>query len=184
MRWNISGPIGIAVVAATLILPQSSLASPACPHAEALPGQVSYRALGKATRCLVNVERRRHGRSVLRGDGRLSRAARGHAREMVRHNYFAHDSRSGVSSTSRIVRSGYTRRARRWSVGENIAWGAGQRSTPRAIVRAWMNSRPHRRNILSRSFNEVGVGAVPGGPERRGHSTEATYVHDFGRVGS
>ncbi|MDQ3587625.1 MAG: CAP domain-containing protein [Actinomycetota bacterium] len=158
------------------------MAAPACPHADALPGQVSYRALGKATHCLVNVERRRHGRSALRSDGRLSRAARGHARDMVSYNYFGHTSRSGVGSTSRILRTGYTRGARRWSVGENIAWGADGRSTPRAILRAWMNSPSHRRNILSRRFSEVGVAAVPGAPVRGGHPTEATFVHDFGRV--
>jgi uncharacterized protein YkwD len=29
--------------------------------------------------------------------------------------------------------------------------------TPRAVMRAWMNSPGHRANILSRSFRHIGV---------------------------
>ena len=37
---------------------------------------------------------------------------------------------------------------RRRTVGENLAFGTGPYSTPRAIVRDWMNSPGHRTNIL------------------------------------
>ena len=40
------------------------------------------------------------------------------------------------------------------SAGENIAYGY---DTPRALVSAWMHSKGHRANILSRHFNRIGV---------------------------
>jgi uncharacterized protein YkwD len=52
---------------------------------------------------------------------------------------------------TRVIRGlGY-----RWSAwGENVAMGY---LTPRAVMRAWMNSPGHRANILSRSFRHIGV---------------------------
>jgi uncharacterized protein YkwD len=40
------------------------------------------------------------------------------------------------------------------SAGENIAYGY---DTPRALVSAWMHSKGHRANILSRHFNRIGI---------------------------
>jgi uncharacterized protein YkwD len=44
-------------------------------------------------------------------------------------------------------------------VGENVGVGA----TVRSVHRALMDSRSHRRNILSRAFDKVGVGVVRSG---------------------
>ena len=71
---------------------------------------------------------------------------------MVDRRYFAHESKSGASFVTRIKRTGWTRSRRSWTVGENIGYGSGSLSTPRSIVRGWMNSAGHRANILSRSF--------------------------------
>jgi len=63
-------------------------------------------------------------------------------------------------------------------VGENIAYGSGDRSSPRSIGAAWMNSPPHRANILRASFREIGIGLASGTPVSvRG----ATYTTDFGQ---
>jgi uncharacterized protein YkwD len=68
--------------------------------------------------------------------------------------------------------------ARGWYVGENIAYGSGDRSSPRSIGSAWMNSPPHRANILRASFREIGIGLASGTPVGvRG----ATYTTDFGQ---
>ena len=64
---------------------------------------------------------------------------------MVRKRYFSHTSRSGNDMGDRIRSQGYLSGARSWMIGENLAWGSGERSTPRSIVRAWMNSPGHRR---------------------------------------
>ncbi|MFP3338704.1 CAP domain-containing protein, partial [Micrococcus sp. SIMBA_131] len=46
------------------------------------------------------------------------------------------------------------------SAGENIA--AGQ-ATPEEVVKAWMNSEGHRKNILNPGYTEIGVGYISGG---------------------
>lgn len=169
-----------AAVAQLAIVPAQASTGGRCEGADSRPGEASYTALGRATLCLVNRERRRRGLRALRANRRLARAARGHARDMVRHAYFEHNSRSGARFTSRIARAGYLRGTASWRTGENLAWGAGSRSTPRRIVRAWMKSPGHRANILNRGFREVGVGVAPGAPVRADYSVAATYVHDFG----
>jgi uncharacterized protein YkwD len=112
----------------------------------------------------------------LRLNGRLSRAAVRHARDMVRRRYFSHFSPSGSSFLQRIKRTGYLSRVRAWSAGENIAWGSGGLATPRSIVRAWMRSPGHKANILNRRFREIGLGIARRSPRGSG----ATYVNTFG----
>jgi uncharacterized protein YkwD len=91
---------------------------------------------------------------------------------MVRGHYFAHG-----NYLSRILRTGYTAGALSWTVGENLAWGAGTRSSPARIVNAWMHSAPHRANILTGRFRHIGIGIAKGTP--RGGSG-GTYTTDFG----
>ena len=112
---------------------------------------------------------------------RLNRAARVHSADMARHAYFSHNSLSGASFLDRIRRTGYLRKARRWTAGENIAWGTGHLATPRAIVRAWMNSPGHRANILNRRFRQIGVGITFKAPVRAATGSRGgTYTTDFG----
>src|SRR5215211_940033 len=166
-RARIRALVGLSVVAVCLMAAPGALATPrACKHAGAQPGQVSNRTLARATVCLLNKHRRAHGMRALRVSKRLGRAARGHSAEMAQRDYFSHDSRSGASFLDRIRRAGYLRRARRWSVGENIAWGTGRLSTPRSIVRAWMRSPGHRANILRGGFRHIGIGISFGAPVR------------------
>ena len=160
------------------LAPAASAAKP-CANAHALPGEVDRKALSKSTLCLVNKQRKRRGMRKLRNNKRLSRAAQVHAQDMVRRQFFSHDSPSGASVVDRIKRVGYLSSTRAWSVGENIAWGSGSQSTPKKIVRAWMNSPGHRKNILTRKFREIGIGIAVGAPSGRS-SESATYVHDFG----
>jgi uncharacterized protein YkwD len=135
----------------------------------------------RATLCTINAQRDRYGLRPLKLNKRLSRAARGHARDMVRRDYFAHDSLGGGTFVDRIRRSGYLRGASSWSVGENLAWGSHERSAPRTITEMWMNSPGHRANILSASFREIGIGLAIGGPNAGGQA--ATYATEFGARG-
>ena len=160
--------------------PAPASAAKRCPGADSEAGQVSYAQLGRATLCLLNRERTSRGLKALRANKRLALAARRHADDMVRHSYFAHNSRSGAKFTSRIVKAGYLRGASDWLVAENLAWGAGSGSTPRWIVRTWMNSPGHRANILTRRFRDLGTGVTPGAPVGQRDAVEATFVHEFG----
>jgi uncharacterized protein YkwD len=149
-----------------------------CPHAHAAAANAGRPAVTDATLCLINGVRRAHGLAALRLDARLSRAARGHSRDMVRRRYFAHNTPEGLSPAQRVRRTGYLSGVRRWLVGETLAWWSG-RATPATIVRGWMHSPPHREELLQPSFREVGIGVVLGVPRPPGRGG-ATYTADFG----
>jgi len=150
-----------------------------CENIAARAGEVSEDALAASTVCLLNVERTERGLRGLRVNGRLSAAAQRHTSDMVRRRYFSHTSRSGSDMGDRIRSQGYLSGARSWMLGENLAWGSGERSTPRSIVRAWMDSPGHRRNILTARFREIGIGVVDQAPVRTG-KRGATYTTTFG----
>jgi uncharacterized protein YkwD len=63
---------------------------------------------------------------------------------------------------------------RRRTVGENLGFGTGPFSTPRAIVKDWMNSPGHRANIL-RPWQFAAVWSSPTGVDG------VTVVQHFGR---
>ncbi len=107
----------------------------------------------------MNLVRRSHGLRPLRHNGRLSAAADYHSKDMARRGYFEHDSANGTAFWRRIERFYPSRGFRSWTVGENLLWGSDTYGAAFA-VREWMNSPPHRANILSRDWREVGIGAV------------------------
>src|SRR5918994_373389 len=165
----------LAALACAFGAPGSAFGSgpAACESAQAAPAQVGEHVVIRSTLCLLNAERQRHGLRALRLNARLSRAARRHSKDMARNNYFDHNSRDGASFVDRIRRTGYLTGARRWKVAENIAWGSHWLASPRAIMKAWMDSPGHRGNILDGSLREIGIG-VATRSERR-----AIYTTDF-----
>lgn len=174
----------------TLAAAALALAGPAtasahrCAGADLIPNASNGHAIRHATRCLLNVRRARHHLPRLHAQRALRHAATTYSGSMVHNGFFAHVSPNGSTMVSRIRRTSYLRHARSWSLGENLAWGAGGASTPRQIVRAWMHSPPHRANILSPSFLQIGVGVVRGAPRHAGASVAAaTYTTEFGRRG-
>jgi uncharacterized protein YkwD len=172
--------VGLVVTALAVLVfavPSASAAG-GCSAANATAAKASKRALVRATLCVLNTERARHRLRPLRLNHKLSRAAQRHSRAMARKRFFSHNSLGGASFVDRIRRTGYLTGARSWTVGENIAYGSGRRSTPRSIGSAWMNSPPHRANILSGSFHAIGIGIASGTPVGGGGGT---YTTDFGR---
>ena len=167
----------VALIAVFLFGVPSASASAACSAADATASQASKRTVVRATLCVLNAQRARRHLPRLSLNDKLSSAARAHSSAMVRGKFFSHDSASGSSFLDRIRSTGYLSGASSWSVGENIAYGSGDRSSPRSIGRAWMNSPPHRANILSRSFHQIGIGVAYGTPVGGGG---ATYTTDFG----
>ena len=167
-----------------LALPAAATAAQ-CENAELMPGRGNVAQVKQATLCLLNAERRSHGLARLRSDGQLAKAARRFSALMVADRFFDHVSPAGSTLSSRVRRTSYLRgRVRSWSLGENLAWGAGKRATPRSIVDAWMKSPGHRANILDERFRHIGVGVVIGAPQDVGSMPAATYTTDFGfRVG-
>src|SRR3954468_17919362 len=150
----------------------------AWPHANAAATRAGRTDVSPAALCLINAIRRAHGLSTLRLNAKLSSAARGHSRDMVRRHYFAHNTPEGVSPAHRVRGTGYLAGHRRWLVGETLAWWSGS-ATPATIVTAWMHSPPHREVLLHPSFRDVGIGVVLGVPRPSGRGG-ATYAADFG----
>lgn len=177
---GISRPAVSLAVALTVFLAAAPAATAAggCDSANGSTETTPKRVLVRATLCVLNAERAGHDLGPLRLNRRLSTAARRHSRAMVRKQFFSHTSLNGASFVDRIRATGYLSGARSWSVGENIAYGSGSRSTPRSIGRAWMNSPGHRANILSESYGSIGIGVASGTPVGGGG---ATYTTDFGR---
>jgi uncharacterized protein YkwD len=176
-------PRQLVVVLAALLAAapaSASAAEQACPSANATPATATKRQIVRATLCALNRERAHAGLKALRLNRKLSLAARRHARDMAKRNYFSHDSLGGGSFVDRIRRTGYLRGARSWMVGENLAWGSQQNSRPSTIMRLWMNSPGHRANILNASFGEIGIGVAYDAPVRGGGSPAGTYATDFG----
>jgi uncharacterized protein YkwD len=126
-----------------------------------------------AVLCLVNRQRRTHGRTRLLASPGLARIARGHSRDMVKRLYFDHDAPGGPSFRTRFQRIAYRGPVR----AENI--GYGEDFDAETEVRAWMNSPGHRSNILHPRLRFAGVGVTRGIPLLP-RLPGATYTMDFG----
>jgi uncharacterized protein YkwD len=115
-----------------------------------VPTRASASARHDATEASIiralNSARASHGLPKLRTSRGLARAADAHSKTMRRTNTMGHGD--------------YSRRVRRYvrsrKVGENVAWMRGCNGT--AIVNMWLNSAPHRKVMLSKSFRRIGVG--------------------------
>lgn len=104
---------------------------------------------------LVNQHRAAAGRRPLALHVNLTRAAIAHSTDMARRRRMSHTGSDGSDVGTRILRAGY-----RWGAcGENIAVG---QATGAAVMRSWMNSAPHRANILSTNFIQLGLSYVRG----------------------
>jgi len=100
---------------------------------------------------LTNAERRKNGLPDLKADTQLNGVAQKKSEDMRQNNYFSHTSPTYGSPFDMMRDFGVTYK----TAGENIA--QGQR-TPQEVVRAWMNSEGHRKNILSKDFTHIGIG--------------------------
>ena len=105
---------------------------------------------------LINIERANHGLAPLQLSSELSRVAESHSQDMASKDYFSHTSPEGLSPFDRIKGAGISYGA----AAENIA--AGQK-TAESVVKAWMNSDGHRKNILNANYKKTGIGVVNGG---------------------
>ena len=149
-----------------------------CPGADREPDARGDATFREAVRCLVNAERRARDLRILEPHEALTRAAQRHSDDMARRTYFAHESPDGTSVGDRARDAGYTPRGLgRWQVGENIGWASGGRVTARRLMRGWMESPSHRRNLLTPTHREMGVGVAFGSPgEGRPEGVMATQV--------
>lgn len=111
----------------------------------------------------VNKVRRNHGRKPLRVTRCLTtKVAQPWARHMADTGDFDHRDLSEVFKICPSLTM----------VGENIA--AGQ-PTAKAVMKAWMGSKGHRRNILNKRYRKIGLGLA------RDADGTPYWVQNFGR---
>jgi uncharacterized protein YkwD len=115
---------------------------------------------------LTNEYRMLLGLQALGFERQLATAASDHSSEMRRLRYFDHTSpvEAHATPTLRAEKAGFEGTA----VGENIAQGY---RSPRAVHRGWLHSPGHHRNILSPTWELMGVA----------HSSD-TWTQLFGRT--
>ena len=159
------------------------LATP-CQNTELTPEEGNLEAIDAATLCLVNQERARNGELPLAPNAQLEQAAQGHSEEMVSTDYFAHVAPSGLTPVSRVQATGYIPNSRvGYTIGENIAWGTLQLSTPSSIVAAWIASPEHLANILYAPYHDTAVGVVAAAPAALSEGQPgAIYSQEFGVI--
>lgn len=93
----------------------------------------------------TNRERSDRGIDTLRKNTCLQKLAVKQARKQAKANSMAHQPMGPIM-----------RKCGMNQVGENVAYGL---SSGQAVVAAWMNSAPHRANILDERFTRIGFGA-------------------------
>jgi uncharacterized protein YkwD len=152
-----------------------------CPNVDVMPTAGNLPLISAAVLCLHNQARAKAGLPALKPNAKLAKAALAHSADMVQEGYFEHSAPSGTTFVDRILGAGYVRKDQGWTLGENLAWGTGDLSTPAGVMQAWMNSAGHKANILKRAYREVGIGIRLGVPSDGG--VGATFTLDFGAKG-
>ncbi|MFT4049422.1 MAG: CAP domain-containing protein [Solirubrobacterales bacterium] len=159
-----------------------------CANATLVPTKTNQvKRLQKALRCLVNQERTKRGLKALKLNMLLQTSSDWQAQDMLIHQYFDHSRPGGPEFADRILHTGYARGGNGYLIGENLAWASTPIASPKAIVKMWMNSPPHRKNILTKDFREQGMTALwseggVGGAYAGSTGPFLIFVNQFGRV--
>lgn len=105
---------------------------------------------------LANESRMQAGLAPLQFSQRLMLAARNHSRDMAARGYLGHDSPTGDTPADRARAAGIDYD----ELGENIYRGAAPdaNALPEQVIKAWLQSRAHRGNLLSPGFRLSAVG--------------------------
>jgi uncharacterized protein YkwD len=104
---------------------------------------------------LTNFVRTENQLAPLTENPQLMQAAQLHSQDMASLNDMSHDL-PGVPLATLTERAAYVHYSYRM-LGENIAYN---QADPASVVASWMNSPPHRENMLNSSFTDIGVGVA------------------------
>jgi uncharacterized protein YkwD len=100
---------------------------------------------------LTNNLRAKEKLPPLKPNALLFEAARAHSKNMAKQGKLAHVL-DDKEPTDRIAATGY----KRSYVGENVV--GGQQVTPKRAFQFWVESEPHRKNLLNEKFEDIGIG--------------------------
>ncbi|MDB4939833.1 MAG: hypothetical protein JWO40_258 [Candidatus Doudnabacteria bacterium] len=104
---------------------------------------------------LTNSSRQAYNLPALKTNALLSAAAQKKAEDMVKSQYFSHNSPDGHTPWDFIKGAGYNYII----AGENLAINF---YSSESLENAWMNSPGHKANILNHDFEDIGIGVVQG----------------------
>ena len=172
--------LSVALLASGSAAPVATAKGGGCSAGDKAPWRISEGQTRKAVVCLINKKRAQYGRRPLDRNRQLQKAAQRHTNRMEQAGCFSHQCAGEGSLDARLRGSGYLGGTGNWAYSENIGWGKNRRATPAKIVAAWMQSPPHRANILSGSYQQLGVGVAKGTPTKQS-AKGAMYTVDFGR---
>ena len=148
-----------ALVSGCVVVPARSISVPPVARGDVSRVQIGpARADAAETRALsyINSQRKAAGLRPVRSNPRLQAAAESHSRWMARNATMSHRGAGGTDMLGRMRAAGY----RACGANENVAYG--QRTAER-VVRGWISSPGHRRNILARGMQHGAVAAVRDG---------------------
>lgn len=124
-----------------------------CASAESSAASAADQA--RAVACLLNWARAQDRRSRLVRRPALQRAAELKGQRVASCGQFSHTP-CGAAVTSGVSATGY----RYATFGENLFAGTWGKVSPRDVVTAWLQSPPHRANVLGGQFRHVGAAPV------------------------
>ncbi|TAK61115.1 MAG: CAP domain-containing protein [Dehalococcoidia bacterium] len=130
-----------------------TVAPPPPPPPPASDGGWYDAAFAGRVRDLINVERARVGLGPLSVEPRLTASATAYARVLSDWGRLSHTGPDGSTLVTRAEAAGFPFTVQE---GEVLAWG-NHGWTPEGVVRAWLNSPPHREEILSPVFTRAGI---------------------------
>jgi uncharacterized protein YkwD len=128
----------------------------------------------EAMYCGVNVVRRAFRLAPVRGNGPLNRSSLLKV-NAVRRCGFSHTP-CGMSFMETFRRAGYLP-AR--ALGENLAWGQADLGSPLQTLAGWLESPPHRANLLAGRWRDLGIAVQQG--RIFGYDDVSLWVMEFGR---
>ncbi len=117
---------------------------------------------------LVNQARFKEELPALKKNEKLMQSALLKAEDMKEKNYFEHVSPEGLQPWFFAEKIGYKYK----TFGENLAEGF---FNSQSVHEAWMNSAGHRKNILGKDFEEIGIGIT--GFEQNGMKSYIIVQH-------
>ncbi|MFZ2406025.1 MAG: CAP domain-containing protein [Methylobacter sp.] len=157
------------------------------------PPKITAAELERQIHQQINRVRQNHGLPQLDRDELLAAVARKHSSDMASYHFFSHMNLHGESPVERAKNLGWNKKkpqgSNTWAIGpgENIFMnhlydkvittkqnGVAVKKeylwkTPEEIaqstVQGWMDSPPHRKNILSPKYDQQGIGVAISGHE-------------------
>lgn len=171
----VTGPLATGGLPIAAAGNQSNATWPSMPTLDATNSGPNETRLEHLIHREINRQRTNRALSNLSYDRDLAEIAAYHSRDMANNSYFAHTAPDGETMPKRYARFGYDCRAdmgdgRYATGGENIAktyyheqltngrYYSTLEELAKGIVEQWMNSPPHRENILRPYWNAEGIG--------------------------